>query len=157
MCRDSPGTHNRSPPPMPYASALDMTTRFGEVEMIQVTDHSPDADAVDTAVMERALLDADAEINARLQARYTLPLATVPRLLLNVACDIARYRLFDDRATEQVRRRYDDALKLLDKIGRGELSLGLDAAAQATPSPAGPSFTGGDRVFSRAHLSDYAG
>ena len=142
---------------MPYATPDDMTTRYSERELIELTVRDNTAATVDLAVLDRALLDADAEIDARLQTRYTLPLPTVPRLLVNIACDIARYRLYDDRATDQVTRRYEDAVRLLDKIGKGDISLGLDAATGPTAPSGGPSFTEPVRTFSAGQLSDYAG
>jgi len=142
---------------MPYATQADMASRFSQAELIQMTDRDNTADAIDVDVLARALEDADAEIDARLQVKYALPLASVPRLLVNIACDIARYRLYDDRATDQVTRRYEDAIKLLDRIGKGEISLGLDATLQATPENGGPSFTEPVRVFSRDTLADYGG
>lgn len=141
---------------MPYATQADVTDRFSTVELTQLTDRDNTVNAIDATVLERALLDADAEIDARLQGRYALPLARVPRLLVNIACDIARYRLYDDRATDQVTRRYEDAIRLLDKIGKGEVSLGLDASIQPTPPTGGPSYTNAARVFSRDELGDYA-
>jgi phage gp36-like protein len=45
-----------------------------------------------------------------------LPLPTVPAVLTRITCDIARYRLWEDRASDEVRRRYDDAVKLLTHI-----------------------------------------
>lgn len=141
---------------MSYATQADLAERFGETELVQLTDRDG-VDAVDQAVLARALADADAEIEARLQARYALPLASVPRLLVGIAADIARYRLYDDRATEQVRRRYEDATKLLDRIGKGELMLGLDLAQQAAAQTSGgPAFTEPRRVFSREQLGDYS-
>lgn len=139
-----------------YAQQADMVTRFTSVEMIQLTDRDSTANAIDASVMLQALLDADAEIDARLQARYSLPLPSVPRLLTNIACDLARYRLYDDRATDQVRRRYEDALRVLDKIASGQVHLGVDASAQTTVPSSGPSFTKPKRVFGRDELGDYA-
>lgn len=141
---------------MPYATQQDMTDRFSEAELIQITNNTDlAAVTVDTTRLQSALQDADAEIDARLQPHYALPLASVPRLLVNAACDIARYRLYDDRATDQVTRRYEDAIKLIDRIGRGELQLGLDAAQQPTPSNAGAHVQGVPRTFGRDLLTDY--
>jgi phage gp36-like protein len=140
---------------MPYATLTDLVTRFGETELAQLTDRSHTGAAIDAEVVQRALMDADAEIDARLQARYRLPLASVPRLLTNIACDIARYRLSDDRATDQVTRRFEDAVKLLDKIGRGEIHLGLDAADAPTRESGAPKAVNSGRVFSRDKLADY--
>ncbi len=142
---------------MPYATQADLTDRFSTVELTQLTDRDNTVNAIDATVLERALLDADAEIDARLQARYALPLASVPQVLVNIACDIARYRLYDDRATDQVTRRYEDAIRLLDKIGKGEVNLGLTAALQPTGVAGGPSYTEPARTFSADKLRDYAG
>lgn len=141
---------------MPYATQQDLVDRFSETELVQITNPTDlAATTVNTSRLQRALDDADAEIDARLQARYALPLASVPRLLVNAACDIARYRLYDDRATDQVTRRYEDAIKLLDRIGRGELQLGLDPLQQPTPSTAGAHVQAVPRTFGRDLLTDY--
>lgn len=142
---------------MSYATQADLVTRFSEAELIQLTDRNPAATAIDTDVLQRAIEDADAEIDARLQARFTLPLATVPRLIVNIACDIARYRLYDDRCPEHVQKRYDQALKLIDQIGRGDLEVGLDATAQTPQDTGGPAFQANDRTFSASLLADYTG
>lgn len=140
---------------MSYATQADLVERFSEAEIAQLTDRSHEAETIDAGVVQRALEDAAAEIDGRLQPRYRLPLASVPRLLKNIACDIARYRLYDDRATDQVNKRYDDAIRLLDRIGRGEIQLGLDAADQATPTAGGVRSQASARVFSREQLADY--
>ena len=141
---------------MTYATQLDLVERFGNTELVQLTDRTGQVGDIDATMVARALLDADAEIDGYLAARYTLPLVTVPRLLVGVACDIARYRLYDDRATDQVTRRYDDAVKLLVKIGRGEVLLGLDVTGQAAPPVAGGAMAeSAGRVFSRSSLADY--
>jgi phage gp36-like protein len=140
-----------------YATQSDLVTRFGDTELIQLTDRQGTVGEIDSAVVDRALLDADAEIDGYLAARYALPLASVPRLVLGAACDIARYRLYDDRATEQVTRRYEDAIKLLKLIAEGKVQLGLDAAAQPVVVAGGPQAEGADRVFSRDLLADYGG
>ena len=142
---------------MTYATQPDLVTRFSERELIQLTDRDNVLNAIDAAVLAGALLDADSEIDAYLQPRYTLPLASVPRVLVNIACDITRYRLYDDRSTEQVTRRYEDAIKLLVKIGKGEVGLGLDAVAQPTVVTGGPQATTPNRIFSADRLADYRG
>lgn len=143
---------------MTYATQSDMVVRFGEAEMIQLTDRSPAATAIDAIVLQRALIDASAEIDAHLMARYRLPLASLPRLLVNAACDIARYRLYDDRCPEHVQKRYDNAMKLLQQISAGKLQLGVDDdQQQATPTGGlAKVVSGGARAFSRGLLDDYS-
>jgi len=115
---------------MTYATQQDLVDRFGTTELVQLTD--PAGLAINTTTVARALADADAEIDTRISARYALPLASVPTVLVRVAADLARYFLWDARATEQVRNRYKDATALLDKIGRGDVSV--PGAALLTPA-----------------------
>lgn len=141
-------------PPV-YGSLQAMVDRFGEVEMAQISDHTGLGDGIDEAAVGRALEDAGAEIDGYLAGRYQLPLASVPRVLVNVGCDIARYRLYKDRATDHVRRRYEDAVKLLGQVASGKVTLGLDVAQQPVPEVGGPLATGPGRVFSATSLADY--
>ncbi|TCS69766.1 phage gp36-like protein [Sulfuritortus calidifontis] len=120
---------------MPYATAADLITRYGEDELIQLTDRVG-AGVVDTAIVSRALDDAEAEIDGYLAARYRLPLPTTPALLARIACDIARYRLWEDRASDEVRQRYEDARRLLENISSGRASLGLPAGLPPESQPA---------------------
>ena len=87
---------------MPYATQSDLEERFGPQELAQLTDRV-DGLMPDPAVIARALADAEAEIDGYLAARYTVPLSAVPAVLVRLTCDIARYRLYDDRVTEAVR------------------------------------------------------
>lgn len=114
---------------MPYATLADLTARFGEEELIQLTDRLG-AGVVDAVVAGAALAEADAEIDAYLAGRYALPLAAVPQILVRLACDIARYRLATDTPLEEVRKRYEDARRLLENLAAGRVTLGLPAVDQ---------------------------
>lgn len=140
---------------MPYAVKQDMIDRFNEVELKQLTDRTGAVDAIDDVVLGRALDDADAEINGYLAGRHALPLASTPLILVGIACDIARYRLYEDRATEHVRQRYEDAIKYLRSVSKGEISLGLDAGNQAQAEAGGPKAEGTEATFTRETLQDY--
>lgn len=122
---------------MPYATQQDMVDRFAQTELVQLTNpDNPAATTVNATVLGQALADADAAIDGYLQSRYTLPLAVVPKVILRYACDIARYFLYDDRATEQVEKRYNDAIKFLEQVAKGAITLGLSATG-AQPAEAG--------------------
>lgn len=140
---------------MTYAVKQEMIDRFGDVELKQLTDRTGAIDTIDDTVLGKALADADAEIDGYLVGRYTLPLPSVPLTLVGMACDIARYRLYGDRATEHVRQRYDDAVKYLRSVSKGEISLGLNAAAQPTAEAGGPAAEGDERTFTRDNIADY--
>lgn len=139
---------------MPYATQADLVERFGETEIIQLSDRDRTG-AIDSAVVTAKLADADAEIDAYLATRFTLPLASVSTVLKRVACDVARYHLFDDRVTDDVRRRYEDALKFLQAVAKGTVSIGVDPIGQAPASSDLPDHCAPDPVFDRQTLGDF--
>lgn len=142
---------------MAYATAADMEARFGADELVARTDRNATG-TVDGTVLARALADAGAEIDGYLAARYQLPLPTIPPMLARIACDIARYRLWEDLASDEVRRRYEDARRLLEAISRGTVSLGLPANLPQDQKPGlsmAAAKSGPAPVFDRATTEGY--
>lgn len=135
---------------MPYCTRQQMIDRFGEPELIQLTDNGPIAQGViDDTVLNGAIDDASAEVDGYLAGRYDLPLSVVPTVLTRIACDITRYYLYDDAVPDRVEKRYDDAVKFLRSVGKGEISLGVDSGgAEAQPADMAEMQTGG-RIFGR--------
>jgi len=141
---------------MSYATRQGMIDRFGEEELIQLTDRAnPANNVIDNIVLDAALLDADAEINGYLQARYTLPLVAVPLLISRLARDIARYYLYDDHVPEAIETRYKAAVKTLEQISKGVVQLGLDSAGDTTPSTSSPITVADAPVFSPDSLKGF--
>lgn len=141
---------------MTYATQQNMLDRFGERELIALTDRD-NSGVMDDAVLANGLKLADDEINPYLVARYALPPASVPAILSGFACDIARYRLCGAEVveTEEIRNRYKDAIKFLEKVSKGEISLGLDAANQPVSSKGSVRVKSNEPVFNKSNLSDY--
>ena len=137
-----------------YVSPADYVIRFGYSETTQLTDLYRQG-RINMDVLGRALLDADAKINGYLQTRFKLPLNSVPRLLEQMAGDIARYYLHTDNVSEVVEARYKDACASLAKIAKGDMELGLDAEDSPAPEPGLPAFSAPPRVFSRENLEGY--
>jgi phage gp36-like protein len=135
---------------MPYATQSDMVNAFGTTELVQLTDlEQPHTGAIVPAVLERALDDASAEIDGYLAGRYTVPLATPPRLMRVHCCDIARYRLMTASPDERVKQAYDAAISFLKLVAKGDITL---YAPEAAPSPAGVGpvlFNAGSKVMGR--------
>lgn len=122
-----------------YASTADMTERFARRELVELTDRTePYTEDIVQAVMDRALEAATAEIEAALRERYALPLSPVPALVVDLCCDLARWRLWDEDALESVVERAKVARSQLRDLAAGKLTL--DAA------PAQPAATGGGAV-----------
>lgn len=115
-----------------YATVDEMIARFGEREMIELSDRlEPFAHVVSRPVVEAALADASAEIDGYVQARFPLPLSPAPRLLVRICCDLARKFLYRDRPPEAVTTDADTARRQLLQISRGELAL---EGAAGTPA-----------------------
>lgn len=116
---------------MPYCTKADLIERFGEDEL-QAIAHDVSGE-IDTAAVDRACDDASGEIDGYVSAAgYPVPLSPVPRIVTAYACDIARYRLYDEHASEQVQKRYDDAVKFLRSVSRGEVKLGISTGPSSS-------------------------
>jgi len=131
-----------------------MTGRFGSTEIVELTDRNQSG-VIDTVVLGKALADADALINGYLAARYTLPLATTPPILTGPAADIARFKLWDDRAPEEVRKRYEDALALLKLISAGTVVLPPDVNGDKPSASTTIEHYSAGRVFTAETLEDF--
>lgn len=138
---------------MAYATLADLIDRYGDQELTQLTDRLGMA-APDAAIVGRAIDDASAEIDGYLAVRYALPLTATPSVLVRLCADIARYRLWDDRASEEVRRRYEDARRVLERIASGDVSLGLPALT-SEPLALAEARAGNPRVFQRSETDGY--
>jgi phage gp36-like protein len=121
---------------MIYATVQDMTLRFGEPEMIQLTDPEGQA-AIRPARIQLKLADAHALADGYLGRVYMLPLTgcakptgpgrvkyVPPPQLTRIVCDVARYYLYDDLAPEaEVYRRFKTATAELQAIADGSAKL----------------------------------
>ena len=131
-----------------YATEPDLVARFGaEVEQLKRLLSSPTA-------VDDAIQDATEEINGHIGGRYSLPLPNVPSNLKRMACDIARYRLYFQQPTEEVRKRYEDAIAFLKRVADNKAHLQIQEASsnqiiEDEPSkkpstmPIGTTYTGG--------------
>lgn len=161
---------------MTYATATELLTRFDATEIAQrvarevprlvtaelliaaaagasLTAYSADEQAAAAAalvVLQRAVQDADDTINGYISARHTLPIDPVPPGLARVACDLARFYLYDDQVSEPIKDRHTAGMKWLADVSSGKVSLGADAASGAQPvSSAGAELVTSENVWTR--------
>lgn len=137
---------------MSYCTLQDLRDRYGDDELIQLTDRA-NLGTIDQAVIDRAISDADGEIDSYLGGRFDAPLDPVTKSLTRIACDITRYYLYDDAATDTVSKRYDDAVKFIKAIGKGDISIGVDASGAAQESESLATMESGGNVFNRKDKS----
>ena len=130
-----------------YATKQDFEHAFGQDELADLTGQGSDFTKAEWA--------ASSLISGYIGARYTLPLLTVPDVVKGWALDITRYRLWDEAAPEEVRRRYEDALKQLRDLAAGKLAL--PPGVNGTPSASGLEAEGysAERVFTAETLADF--
>lgn len=142
---------------MPYIVIDDMITKYGEEELIILSDKSvPPTGSYDSETIENAISDAQAEIDAYLSSRYALPLNEVPGILKRLACEIARYHLFGSALTEEAEKKYANAIKFLEKVSSGKASLGINEITGAAPtSESSADYFSNGRVFDSKTLGDY--
>lgn len=132
---------------MAYLTQEQFSQRFGATELVDLLSNG--------AGFEDVEQDAASLINGYLTARYSLPLSSVPTLVAGWAADIARFKLWDDHAPEEVRKRYEDALAQLKLLAQGVISLPPGSnGAQVT---AKVSFAGysAERVFTQDTLREF--
>lgn len=131
---------------MAYALRSDLEYRFGTDEIAQ-RETMLGVNAVDLA-----LTDAQGQIDGYLDNRYLVPLSPVPAPVVKCCCDIARYNLAGDTASDDCRKRYQDAITYLQAIQTGDLNLdGVPAKTGGSPS-ARVELVGTRRVFKRGLL-----
>ncbi len=113
---------------MSYCTLDDLVELYGEKTLIQLTDRvNRPAITLDATLIERAIEDAESEIDLHLEGRYPLPLPSVPRVLKRIAGSLAYANLHTNLSEgHPVLRAAEHSRKLLSGIAKGVLSIGLD-------------------------------
>lgn len=121
---------------MPYCNLQQLTDRYGEAMLVDLSDRgTPPAGAIVTAVIDRAIADADALIDGYLAGRYVLPLESVPSLVTDLSLRISIYKLHREVAADKIKQDHDLALSELKMIANGGIRLsvaGVEPAASGT-------------------------
>lgn len=164
---------------MPYATATDLLDRFDAEEIAQRADRATPrlvtadllklaaaggamtayttaeqaAATAALAIVNRALTDAGDAIDGYLAGRHAVPLANPTQAIARIACDMARYFLFDDQATDTVQRRYDMAVQYCRDVAAGKVSLGPTNVAP--PSGGTVEMISDGTVFSRTNSGSF--
>ena len=143
---------------MPYCTLADILERIPEKGVIQLTDDDR-IGVVDQVKVDAAIARADKEIDAWCGGRYTVPFAEPPAVIRELSADLAVYHLYSRKVDKIPETRIDgqkNALRLLEKIGDGKVSLGVAQMPPAAPAAVsgGASFVAPNRIFTRDKLKD---
>jgi len=105
-------------------------------------------------VIDAALLSAEELIDGYLRGRYALPLPVTPTIVRDLARVIARYRLYERQPEaaipEAVTETWKNAVRTLEQIRAGRISLGVPETARAVDEP------GEHRMYAPKTLMDRA-
>lgn len=110
---------------MAYAGYDDAVALYGEEYVLTSVDRNQDGQDPDAFLSACAM--ASSHIDSYISVRYDVPISPVSELLKQYTIDIAIYRCSADAgtATEEKRRRYEDALAWCRDVSKGAANLGL--------------------------------
>ena len=109
-----------------YAVLQDLIDRYGASELTALTDRTGTG-SPDPTVTGTALDDATMTIDSFLAGRYLLPLQTVPPVVTLWCCNIARFLLWKDQASDAVTTLYKAAISSLVLVQAGKMTLEANA------------------------------
>lgn len=125
---------------MDYCTIEDIETHVSTSTLIQLTSDY-EQDEVDRVVAEEAIIYSSTLIDGYLRGRYTLPLDARFPLLRIVAIDLSVYRLYSrrmrDDMPEVVEANYKNAIKILQDIQKGAISLETENDTSISAQDAG--------------------
>lgn len=151
---------------MSYSSLADLINASNEEVIIQLTDDEG-TESVNTDRVLSAIKTADDLIDGYIRGRYNVPLTESVGIIKTISVDVAIYKLHERRLEtdmpDSLVNRYKNALKMLEQIQKGVLTLGIATISET--SGAGGTVSGGgdfrtnkkasDRVFDRDTLRRY--
>ena len=156
-----------------YATAADVKDALDSGALLRLVDDENEGytavgelRAKQQARVNKALVDAGNEADTYIAQRYDLPLPLVPPVLRGKVVDIAVWNLFARRglgdADEVVRERYKNAVRWLEQLALGKVSLPLpisgggdDGSGGGTPQAGSASIRSQPRIFDRDKLRGF--
>jgi phage gp36-like protein len=134
---------------MAYVTEAQLVDLFGADEMIQLSNlDEPNATAVNSARITSATAWASEIIDSYASVFYVTPIAPVPYILTGYAKDLVRYQLDCNSPRDDVRQRYEDALKWLEMLAKGIASLGPNVPRKVLAPTVIPATVTGPTAFS---------
>lgn len=138
---------------MAYCEKSDILKLLPEEQLIRLTDDES-AGVVDDARVQEAIDSAAEEIDSYIGARVALPLTVTVPMLGKLNVDLAIYNLYTRLAEtipETRKDRRDSAIKFLEKVNDGKISLGVQPLPEP---PADGSYDNASRVTVRTKIFD---
>jgi phage gp36-like protein len=143
---------------MAYSTVDDLVDQIEEQWLIQLTDDEG-LGQINTTRAEKAIADADEEINGYIGSRHAVPLSPVPGIVRKCSVDIAIYNLYGrkDSVPEARKDRHKNAVHFLEQVALGKISLGAHDPEGNPPASDAPqlSIDNPERIFTRSSMRGY--
>lgn len=117
----------------PYLSLAAFIERFGLPEIVKATD-ADGSGRIDRAMVVNALVNAQAEADAHIAARYAVPLVDVPLIVAKIVGDLAIVALYPSGAPDGLAEQAKASRRMLERIQSG--AMPIPAAAPPAQAPA---------------------
>jgi len=144
---------------MRYCSLPDLQLAIPPQTLVWLSNDDESATAMNTAVVEEAVRQAEELVDAHLRGRYILPLDPVPSVVKDMTVNLARHWLYARRPEgsdlpDAVTRTHKSALQMLESIRDGKLTIGVPTG-EAAPEPGEMKVRSRPRRFSSDLLDRY--
>ena len=134
---------------MAYCTENDLLSMIPAKELAELTAET--GDTPDSLVVADAIERAEAEIDAYLGVRYTLPLSPIPDQVKGLSVDISLYHLYSRRSVAPTvrRQKYEAAVSFLKQGAAGEAVVEGASDLLTEAEKVESEFTSATRIFSR--------
>ena len=143
-----------------YCTIDDLKKQSSDDFLIRCTDDEGTGE-IDQTIVDEKIEDAQMEIDSYCRAQYAVPFQVVPGLIRKLAVDIALYNLVSRRGIDEdspdaiLVKRYRDAVKLLENLAKGIVTIGPAAAGDPAPQPQQAVIVSSPRHFTRGSMKGF--
>lgn len=143
-----------------YCTIDDLRSQSSNEVLIRCTDDEGTGE-IDQAIIDEKINDAQMEIDSYCRAQYPVPFDPVPGLIRKLTVDITLYNLISRRGLDEdspdviLVKRYRDAVKLLENLAKGIVTIGPVAVGAPSPMPQQASIVSSPRRFSRGSMEGF--
>jgi len=143
---------------MAYCALADMKKLIPETMLINLSNDTSGATAVNNDNIDEAIDQADREIDAYLVlAGESVPCDPVPPLVANLSAKMAIWNLhlrkyFDSAIWSNT---YKQCLRTLEKIAEGKLTLGQEEEGETTTASGGYAASSREQKFTEAFMEEF--
>lgn len=143
-----------------YCTIDDLKKQSSDEFLIRCTDDEQTGE-INQETVDEKIDDAQMEIDSYCRAQYSVPFQAVPGLIRKLAVDIALYNLVSRRGIDEdspdviLVKRYRDAVKLLENLAKGIVTIGPAAAGDPSPQPQQATIVSPPRRFTRGSMEGF--